>query len=467
MALRRRGVRSTRPFWRRVERVRGRHAVWSSVSPAPPPHAHGRTTPLVVAVNALGGLEEVASVTCGRDRLATTRSRLCKPQIRTSRFLKFTVGGTLAVRQGRGMTIVGVPAEIKTDERRVALTPAGARELVRRGHRVVVEHNAGAGAGFPDAAYHSVGAQLADVDRVFGEAELLLKVKEPQPQEVPRLTSRHTLFTYLHLAADPELARGLMQSGARCIAYETVEDERGRLPLLAPMSDIAGRLAAQTGALALTGPAGGRGVLIGGTPGVAPAEVVVLGGGVAGTAAATVAAGMGARVTILDRSIPRLVELEERFGRSVRTLHASDLAVEELLPIADIIIGAVLVAGARAPRLVSRSDLSSMRPGSVLVDISIDQGGCFETSRPTTHSDPTYVVDRVVHYCVANMPGAVPFTSTAALTNATHDYVLRLADKGTEALETDPLFARGLNVADGAIVHEVVAAAVDRLATAA
>src|SRR4051812_7388216 len=244
---------------------------------------------------------------------------------------------------------VGVPAEIKTDERRVALTPAGARELTRRGHRVVIERGAGEGAGFPDAAYRAAGAECAAVEDVFAAGDLILKVKEPQPEEVARLTDRHTLFTYLHLAAEPRLALSLATSGARCIAYETVEDARGRLPLLAPMSDIAGRLAAQAGAAALTGPAGGRGLLVGGTPGVAPAEVLVLGGGMAGAAAATVAAGMGARVTIVDRSIPRLLELAERFGTTVRTLHASEMAIEELLPAADLVIGAVLVTGARAP----------------------------------------------------------------------------------------------------------------------
>ena len=355
---------------------------------------------------------------------------------------------------------IGIPTEIKPDERRVALTPAGARELTRRGHRVVVQRGAGDGAGFPDAAYLTAGAECAGVDAVFGEAELILKVKEPQAEEVERLTEQHTLFTYLHLAADPELALALAATGARCIAYETVEDAHGRLPLLAPMSEVAGKLATQAGAAALTGPGGGRGLLMGGVPGVAPAEVLVLGGGVAGTAAATVAAGMGARVTIVDRSIARLHELDERFAGHVRTIHASELAVEELLPTADLVIGAVLVPGARAPRLVRREHLAGMRPGSVLVDISIDQGGCFETSRPTTHSAPTYEVDGVVHYCVTNMPGAVAGTSTRALTNATLGYALRLADLGPDgALDDDPGFARGLNVADGRIVHDVVAAA--------
>ena len=354
---------------------------------------------------------------------------------------------------------VGVPLEIKPDERRVALTPAGARELTRRGHRVLVEEGAGAGAGFPDAAYLAVGAECATVSEVFAEAELVLKVKEPLSVEVGRLSDQHTLFTYLHLAADPRLALALAETGARCIAYETVEDAQGRLPLLAPMSEVAGRLATQAGAAALTGPVGGRGLLIGGVPGVAPGEVLVLGGG---------AAGMGARVTIVDRSIPRLIELDERFAGRVRTVHASELAIEELLPGADLVIGAVLVPGARAPRLVRREHLVCMRSGSVLVDISIDQGGCFETSRPTTHSDPVYEVDGVVHYCVTNMPGAVAATSTRALTNATLDYVLRLAGLGPEAaLEADPRFARGLNVADGRIVHDTVAAAVETAMTPA
>jgi alanine dehydrogenase len=363
---------------------------------------------------------------------------------------------------------IGVPTEIKADERRVALTPAGVREFTRHGHHVIVQRGAGGGSGFGDDMYLAAGAVCATVDHVFASSELVLKVKEPQPVEVERLTGQHTLFTYLHLAADPGLAFALARTGARCIAYETVEDWQGRLPLLAPMSDVAGRLAAQAGAATLTGPGGGRGILIGGVPGVAPAEVLVIGGGVAGTAAAAVAVGMGARVTIVDRSIARLGQLDERFGGHVRTIHASDLAIEELLPTSDLVIGAVLVAGARAPRLVRREQLASMRPGSVLVDISIDQGGCFETSRPTTHSDPIYEVDGIVHYCVANIPGAVPVTSTRALTNATLEYALRLADLGPEgALEADPLFARGLNVAAGQVVHATVAQAVDAVALAA
>jgi alanine dehydrogenase len=362
---------------------------------------------------------------------------------------------------------IGVPTEIKADERRVAVTPAGVRELTRHGHRVIVQSGAGTGSGFGDDVYVAAGAECGTVDDVFATSELILKVKEPQPAEVARLSDQHTLFTYLHLAADPWLAYALLRTGARCIAYETVEDEAGRLPLLAPMSEVAGRLAAQAGAGALTGP-GGRGVLIGGVPGVAPAEVLVLGGGVAGAAAAAVALGMGARVTIVDRSIARLAQLDERFSGRVRTIHASEVAIEELLPSSDLVIGAVLVAGDRAPRLVRREHLASMRPGSVLVDISIDQGGCFETSEPTTHSAPTYEVDGIVHYCVANIPGAVPVTSTRALTNATLSYALRLADLGPEvALDADPGFGRGLNVAGGRIVHEAVAHAVDSLVLAA
>jgi alanine dehydrogenase len=357
---------------------------------------------------------------------------------------------------------IGLPTEIKIDERRVALTPAAVRELTRRGHSVVVQTGAGLGSGFTDDAFMAAGAKCGSVGDVFARSELILKVKEPQPEEIARLSARHTLFTYLHLAADPDLAVALAKTGARCIAYETVQDQDGRLPLLAPMSEVAGKVAAQAGAIALTGPAGGRGVLIGGVPGVGPAEVLVLGGGVAGTAAAMVAAGMGGRVTVVDRSIIRLTELEERFDRRIRTIHASELMIEQLLAEADLVIGAVLIAGARSPRLVRREQLEAMRPGSVLVDISIDQGGCFETSRPTTHSDPTYAVDGIVHYCVTNMPGAVPATSTHALTNATIRYVLLLADLGPEqALATDSCLERGLNVEAGRIVHDVVARAVN------
>jgi len=357
---------------------------------------------------------------------------------------------------------VGVPTEIKQQEGRVALTPAGARELIAHGHEVLVQAGAGAGSRIPDEAYALQGATVvATAEDVFDGAELIVKVKEPQPGEVALLRPEHTLFTYLHLAPDPELAHGLCRSGATCIAYETVEDEHGRLPLLAPMSEVAGRIASQVGAAALVAPGGGRGVLMSGVPGVAPARVVVIGGGVAGTGAARVAAGMGAEVVVMDRSIARLRELDAELAGRVTTRFASSLAVEEALAEADLVIGAVLVKGARAPRLVRREHLARMRPGAVLVDISIDQGGCFETSRPTTHAEPTYEVDGVVHYCVANMPGAVPVTSTQALTNATLPYVLALAGCGVEgALEADPGLAAGLNVAGGRVVHPVVAAEV-------
>jgi alanine dehydrogenase len=360
---------------------------------------------------------------------------------------------------------IGVPKEIKSDERRVAMTPAGVRELVSHGHTVRIERGAGAGAGFDDDAYNAAGAEPTTVDDVYAESELIVKVKEPQEPELLRLDASHTLFCYLHLAADPRLALRLAESGARCIAYETVEDHSGRLPLLAPMSDIAGRFAAQAGAFALSGPAGGRGLLIGGAPGVSAADVVIVGGGVAGTAAAAVCSGMGARVTIVDRSVDRLRQLDDRFGNTVRTVCASEMALEALVLDADLVIGAVLVPGDRAPRLVRREHLKMMRPGSALVDISIDQGGCFETSRPTTHSEPVFVTDNVVHYCVTNIPGAVPFTSTAALTNVTLTYIAALANQGIEAaLAEDHGLARGLNVEAGQIVHDVVGRAIEPVA---
>jgi alanine dehydrogenase len=363
---------------------------------------------------------------------------------------------------------IGVPREIKADERRVALTPAGTREATAHGHEVVVERGVGAGSGFTDDAYAAQGARVVESgEAVFAEAELILKVKEPQPQEVELLEPHHVLFTYLHLAADPGLTEGLCASRATCIAYETVEDADGRLPLLAPMSEIAGRIATQVGASILTAPEGGRGVLMGGIPGVPPATVVVAGGGVAGENAAAVASGMGARVVVLDRSPHRLRELQARFGSRVTTLFSTDLAIEQLLPEADLVIGTVLVRGARAPRLVRRPHLALMRPGSVLVDVSIDQGGCFETSYATTHSHPTYEVEGVLHYCVANMPGSVPVTATAALTNATLPYVLALADLGVhEAMTCDAGLRAGLNVACGAVVHPVVAREFEELASA-
>jgi len=355
---------------------------------------------------------------------------------------------------------VGVPTEIKTDEYRVALTPSGVRELVMHGHEVLVQSGAGEGSGISDDDYAAQGATLApDADALFEQAEMIVKVKEPQPVEVARLRPHHTLFTYLHLAPDPELTRGLMESGATCIAYETVTDARGRLPLLAPMSEVAGKIATQAGAFMLEKPLGGRGVLMGGVPGVPGANVLVIGGGVVGMHAAFIAIGMEARVTVFDRNLDRLRELDIAFGGRAQTVFATTLEIEQRLPEADMVIGAVLVHGARAPHVVSRKQLGHMRRGAVLVDVAIDQGGCFETSRPTTHSDPTYEVGGITHYCVANMPGAVPITSTYALTNATLPYVAKLAEHGVHrALESDPGFMEGLNVAAGRLTYAPVAA---------
>jgi alanine dehydrogenase len=354
---------------------------------------------------------------------------------------------------------VGVPTEIKTDEYRVALTPAGVRELVDRDHEVIVQAGAGLGSTIPDDEYVAQGARMApDAQTVFEEAEMILGVKEPQPEEVEMLRPQHLLFTYLHLAPDPELTRGLAESGATCVAYETVEDERGRLPLLAPMSEVAGKIATQAGAFFLERPLGGRGVLLGGVPGVAAATVMVIGGGVVGQNAAFIAIGMEADVFVFDRSIDRLRELDVAFGGRASTVYSSTLSVEAMLPRADLVIGAVLVHGARAPYVIKRDQLRLMKDRAVLVDVSIDQGGCFETSRPTTHSDPVYEVDGVTHYCVANMPGAVPVTSTFALTNATLPYVLALADLGVEgAIEAMPGLRPGVNVADGKVTHAAVA----------
>jgi alanine dehydrogenase len=354
---------------------------------------------------------------------------------------------------------VGVPTEIKADEYRVALTPSGVRELTDHGHEVVVQAGAGVGSAIADDDYAAQGATiLPDADAVFAEAEMIVKVKEPQPAEVARLEPRHTLFTYLHLAPDAELTRGLLESGATCIAYETVEDTRGRLPLLAPMSEIAGKIATQAGAFMLEKPLGGRGLLLGGVPGVAAGKVMVIGGGVVGQNAAEIAIGMGAETYVYDRSIDRLRELEVLLNGRCSTVFSTTLNVEQMLPEVDLVIGAVLLPGAKAPRVVTREQLSLMKEHAVLVDVSIDQGGCFETSRPTTHSDPTYVVDGITHYCVANMPGAVPITSTFALTNATMPYVVRLADRGVHgALQADPGFMKGLNVAAGKLTYEPVA----------
>jgi alanine dehydrogenase len=354
---------------------------------------------------------------------------------------------------------IGVPAEIKTDEYRVALTPAGTRELVDRGHSVFVERRAGEGSGITDADYGAQGATIVpDADAAFAEADLIVKVKEPQPEEVARLRPHHVLFTYLHLAPDPGLTQGLIDSGATCIAYETVTDAAGRLPLLAPMSEVAGKIATQAGAFILEKPLGGRGILLGGVPGVPAAKVMIIGGGVVGMNAAFIAIGMEASVSVFDRNIDRLRELDVAFGGRANTVFSSTLSIEQHLVEADLVIGAVLVHGARAPRVVTRAQLGLMKPHAVLVDVSIDQGGCFETSRPTTHTDPTYEVDGITHYCVANMPGAVPVTSTWALTNATMPYVLKLATDGIrDALSSDDGFLAGLSVAAGALTSQPVA----------
>ncbi|MBN8866502.1 MAG: alanine dehydrogenase [Solirubrobacterales bacterium] len=353
----------------------------------------------------------------------------------------------------------GVPTEIKTNEARVAMTPSGARELTQRGHEVVIQSGAGEGSGFGDQEYVAEGAQiLGNAAEVFAEAEVIVKVKEPQAVEVEMLGPNHTLFTYLHLAPDPVLTKGLMDSGATCIAYETITDDRGRLPLLAPMSEVAGKLAAQAGAFMLGAAMGGRGYLLGGVTGVSAGRVMVIGGGIVGQNAAQVALGLGAEVYLYDRSLDRLRELDGIFGNAVSTCYASSLDIEQALPEMDLVIGAVLVKGAKAPHVVTRDQLSLMKPGAVLVDVSIDQGGCFETSHPTTHEDPTYLVDGVNHYCVANMPGVVPATSTRALTNATLPYLIKLAELGVdEALASDPNFAAGLNVAKGEVTYEPVA----------
>jgi alanine dehydrogenase len=356
---------------------------------------------------------------------------------------------------------VGVAREIKPDEYRVALTPAGARELIRHGHEVLVETSAGAGSSFPDADYARAGASIVPVDDVWGRAELLLKVKEPVAEEYGRLREGLVLFTYLHIAADEPLTRALLDSGIAAVAYETVETDKRALPLLAPMSEIAGKLATQAGAFMLEKPLGGRGILLGGVPGVAAANVMVIGGGVVGMNAAFIAIGMEADVFVYDKSVDRLRELEPAFGGRCSTVYSTTLAIEEMLPRADLVIGAVLVHGARAPFVVRREQLALMKPGAVLVDVAIDQGGCFETSRPTTHLDPVFAVDGITHYCVTNMPGAVPITSTHALTNVTLPYVIALADRGVaEAIRRDPGLRPGVNVAAGQVTHPAVAEAV-------
>jgi alanine dehydrogenase len=357
---------------------------------------------------------------------------------------------------------IGVAKEIKTDEYRVALTPAGARELVERGHEVVVESGAGEGSAFSDSAYEAAGAGLAAVDDVWAETELLLKVKEPIEAEYGRLREGLVLFTYLHIAADEPLTRALIDSGITAVAYETVETDARALPLLAPMSEIAGRLAAQAGAYFLEKPLGGRGLLLGGVPGVAPGRVVIIGGGIVGYNAAVIALGLGANVTILERSIDRMRHLDEILSGRVSLVMSSRLQIEESVQDADVVIGAVLIPGALAPKLLTREMVSGMKAGAVFADVAIDQGGCSETSRPTTHTEPVYTVEGVTHYCVANMPGAVPITSTKGLTNATLPYVEAIAEQGlAEAVHRDPALARGVNVLDGKVTYEAVAEAHD------
>jgi alanine dehydrogenase len=359
--------------------------------------------------------------------------------------------------------LIGCPKEIKPQEYRVGLTPAAAREAIAHGHSVIVETMAGAGAGFEDDAYRAAGAHVVDsATEIFARAELVIKVKEPQAVERAQLRAGQVLFTYLHLAPDPAQTRELLASGVTAIAYETVTDRTGGLPLLAPMSEVAGKLAPQMGAWALQKANGGRGVLMGGVPGVLPARVVVIGGGVVGTHAARVAAGMGADVTVLDRSLPRLRALDDAFGGQFRTGYASAALTEQMVTTADMVIGAVLIPGAAAPKLVSHAQLGQMKPGAVLVDVAIDQGGCFETSRPTTHADPIYDVDGIVHYCVANMPGAVARSSTQALSNATLPFLLALADKGwRNACEDDAHLLAGLHTHAGNLTQYAVGKALE------
>ncbi|WFE82959.1 MULTISPECIES: alanine dehydrogenase [Parabacteroides] len=357
--------------------------------------------------------------------------------------------------------IIGIPKEIKNNENRVALTPAGAKELVKRGHTVYVQHTAGENSGFPDSAYVEAGAQiLPSISDVYQIAEMIVKVKEPIAAEYSLVRKGQLVFTYFHFASDEKLTLAMMDSGSICLAYETVENPDGTLPLLIPMSEVAGRMSIQEGARFLEKPQGGKGILLGGVPGVKPARVLVLGGGIVGHSAALMAAGLGADVTIADISLPRLRYLEQIMPANVKTLYSSTHNIEAELPYTDLVIGAVLIPGAKAPHLITKDMLQRMKPGSVLVDVAIDQGGCFETSHPTTHADPVYTVDDIVHYCVANIPGAVPQTSTLALTNATLPYVLELADKGwKEACKEDKSLYPGLNIIEGKIVYPAVAEA--------
>ena len=357
--------------------------------------------------------------------------------------------------------IVGIPKEIKNNENRVSMTPAGVRELVKRGHTVYVQHTAGENSGFPDTEYERAGAHiLPTIEEVYAIAEMIVKVKEPIEPEYKLVRRGQLVFTYFHFACDRTLTEAMLQSGATCLAYETVVDKQGTLPLLIPMSEVAGRMSVQEGARFLEKPQGGKGILLGGVPGVKPAKVLVLGGGVVGTEAALMAAGLGADVTVCDISLPRLRHLAEFMPKNVKTMFSSTYNIEQELPTTDLVIGAVLIPGAKAPHLITREMLGMMKKGSVMVDVAIDQGGCFETSHPTTHAEPGYEVDGIIHYCVANIPGAVPFTSTLALTNATLPYALRLADKGwQQACAEDPGLKLGLNVVDGKVTFPGVAEA--------
>jgi alanine dehydrogenase len=362
---------------------------------------------------------------------------------------------------GRGLIMrLGVPKEVKAGENRVAMTPAGVAELISQGHQVFISRDAGVGAGFSDQSYQTAGADVvAGIDAVYDAAELIIKVKEPQPEEYGLLKPRHILFTYLHLAANACMAQAVLDSGATGIAYETVVDAQGRLPLLAPMSEIAGRMAVQAGAHHLEVAQGGKGVLLGGIPGVAPAKVLILGAGVVGSQAAAMALGMGAQVILVDKSLARLRQLDDLWHGRLQTEYATQARIQELAVSADLVIGAVLNTGAAAPKLLCRDDIARMTPGSVLVDVAIDQGGCFETSRPTSHRNPTYIEEGVIHYCVANIPSAVARTSTLGLTNATLHYVQHLANAGLAALLEDQGFLNGLNIYRGTIRHQAVATA--------
>ena len=359
--------------------------------------------------------------------------------------------------------IIGVPKEVKTHENRVALVPAGANELVRNGHQVVIEKNAGIGSGFFDEQYESAGASIVDnPDEIWQQAEMILKVKEPIREEYPRMREGQVIFTYFHFAASRELTEAVKQAGSVAIAYETVENPDRSLPLLIPMSEVAGRMSVQQGAKYLEKAQGGHGILLAGIPGVKPASVLILGGGIVGVNAAKMAAGMGANVTIMDISVARLRHLDDFMPKNVTTIYSSEDNIRQMLPYLDLVVGAVLIPGAKAPYLIKRDMLKTMKSGSVMVDVAIDQGGCIETAEPTTHDKPTYVVDDVVHYCVANMPGAVPYTSTVGLTNVTLSYALELANKGWQrALNENPALAKGLNVAFGDVVYEPVADAFD------